>query len=285
MGIAACAGTLNSKGMRLRVALLLTAFCLGISPRLAHADQQHSGVEGTVADSLGNLLSDVQVGLVGTPHFAITDEKGEFKLPQVKAGNYTLSMKRLGYAPISMAFAMLDDRGVTLDFEMTATAVRLAPLSIKAERLSSKLRRVGFADRMKTGGAPPSHFVTRQELEKNHYESLQRVVDKLGGRAKTCDNPTLFLDGLPYSTFLDIQQNPSQAATPRILSPGASQRMTSTTDNAGGFQRPKPLENFDVRAIDGMEIYFQSEVPAEYRRQVYGVRDSKCVIVLWTRDR
>jgi hypothetical protein len=267
--------------MKIPSAFLLAVLLATAPCNKAYAMQERGSFGGTVSDTLGNLLADVQVGLVGTAHYSVTDEKGVFSLRDVKAGNYILSMKRLGYDPLTMTFAIADDKGVAVDFELTKSVLRLAPLTIKAERMSSTLRRVGFANRLRSGGAPPSHFITRQEIDKNHYESLQRVVDKLGGRAKACDTPALFVDGLAYQTTTDF----SPATSPRAITPSSQRGPSLPSPSYSGFSRPKPLENFSIRDIEGMEIYFLSEIPAEFKRGPDGSPNDKCVVVLWTRDR
>lgn len=269
--------------MRLTNAFLLVAVLIGVPGRsaLASQSQKVGNIDGTVSDTLGNLLADVQVGLVGTPHYAVTDDKGVFHLPKVPTGSYTIAMRRLGFSPITMAFAVTDTRNQVVDFELTQNAVRLAPLSIKAEHISAQLKRVGFESRLRTAGVAPSHFVTRQELEAKHVQLLSHVIDRLGSRAHACDNPNVFLDGIPFTTFAGVASTAVQPNAPTL-----SGRARSPREDNSGFQNNKPLDFFQVRNIEGMEVYSSaSEVPAEFKAGPGGNMNSKCVIVLWTRDR
>lgn len=276
--------------MRLSNAFLLVGVLVASPASTTHAMQQ-SGILGTVSDSLGNLLEDVQVGLVGTPHYAITDEKGWFKLANVKSGSYTLSMRRLGYQPITMPFAIMAGNAATVDFELLPSTVRLAPVNVKSEHLSAKLRRVGFENRLKTAGVPASHFITRQEIEKRHVTSITQLIDRMGSRARVCDFPSVFLDGAPYATLTDL---PPATTAPRSgsagigLAGGSSSgiRAPTSADDGAGFRRISPLDMFQVRSIEGIEIYSSTaEIPAEFKGGPNNRLSAKCVVVIWTRDR
>jgi hypothetical protein len=267
--------------MRLSNALRIAAFLLALPVSSVRAAQERGVIEGTVSDTLGNLLEDVQVGLVGTPHYAVTDEKGAFHLPKVKAGSYTLSMRRLGFDPLTMIFVVLDDNGISVDFELSPTAVRVAPVSIKTERVSLRLRLAGFETRMKTAGVPASHFITRQEIEKRHVQSLTNLIDRMGGRARACDYPNVFLDGSPYKTYTDFSMPaPSGRSAARN-----GQRNSASQEEGTGFQKLKPLDAFQIRYIEGVEVYSNAaEIPVEFKGGPDGQMNGKCVVLLWTRD-
>ena len=249
--------------------------------RLTRAPQPRSGLDGTVSDTLGNFLEDVQVGLVGTPNYTVTDARGAFHLPQVKPGSYTLSMRRLGYDPLTMTFVILEGTPMSVDFELTTLAVRIAPLNIKAERISPKLRAVGFESRLRSSGAPPSHFVTRAEIEKQHIQSITNIIDKMGGRARACNDPAVFMDGLPYQTFSDFGGatiGRSTGAVGATATPARSPVPTSTKNS--------PLDQILIHNIEGLEIYTNSsETPAQFKEGPGNQQNNKCVVVVWTRQR
>lgn len=272
--------------MRLSNTLLLLASLLTMPLASAAAMQQKSGLAGIVSDTLGNVLEDVQVGLVGTPYYSLTDEKGEFKLLGVVPGNYTLSMRRLGYSPFTMKFIIVEGSAMNVDFELTQSTVRLAPLNIKSERISPRLRRVGFENRLRTAGVAPSHFITRQELEKRNIQSLQQVIDRMGSRARTCSFPNVFLDGVSYNTLMETAAMKPRPRSSSGALVGPSSMSNSNAASETGFQKNKPLETFLVRSIEGMEVYTSTaEAPAEFRVGPNGQMNDKCTVVLWTRDR
>ena len=266
--------------MRPSCAILLASLLIASPLSSLHA-QTKTGFEGTVSDTLGNYLEDVQVGLVGTSHYTVTDGRGAFHLPDVKPGSYTLSMRRLGYDPLTMTFVILQSNAMSVDFELTESAVRIAPVNIKSERISAKLRRVGFESRMKTSGAPASHFLTRTEMEKTHVQSLTNVVDKMGGRARACEDPAVYMDGLPYQTFADF----GGALTGRTTGVTGTPR-SSTRNPAPATTKNTPLDAILLRSIEGVEIYTNpSETPAQYKQGLAGQQNNRCVVLLWTRER
>jgi hypothetical protein len=246
--------------------------------------QPRSGLAGTVTDTLGNVLEDVQVSLVGTPNYAVTDARGAFRLPLAKPGSYTLSMRRLGYDPLTMTFVILQGTPMSVDFELTSEGVRIAPLNIKSERVSPRLRQVGFESRLKSSGAPPSHFVTRAEIEKDHIQSLSYIIDKMGGRAKSCTDPAIFMDGLPYQTFADFGATTIGRSAGVFSTSGATSAAPRTSSPSSG--KNSPLESILIRNIEGVEIYTNSsETPAQFKEGLGGQQNNKCVMVIWTRDR
>ena len=132
--------------MRVLIALLLVAL-LEISAAVPlHA--QRSGIVGTVADTSGAMLQGVFVELTGTDFGAVTNQKGEFKLLKLKPGTYTVAMRRVGFEALSMKLEVKNSDPMELDFELTPTQVRLAPVVVKeTSGISDKLKRVGFENR------------------------------------------------------------------------------------------------------------------------------------------
>ena len=260
--------------MRLSNALLLAAMFVALPATKVEA--QRSGIVGIVADTLGNLLSEVEVTLVDTKHSARTNSKGEFRLLKVKSGHYSLSMRRIGFAPLTMQVDVPEGEAVDLDFELTPQEVRLATIAIKAERLSPKLRRVGFESRMKTTGVPASHFITRNDIEKQNPISLMHMIDRMGGRSRSCADPNIFMDGMPMFGQVDFGlPAPIRAGQPPPRS--ASQN---------SFQKLRPLDNIALKAVDGVEVYTStSEIPPEFRGDPDGRTNNRCVVLIWTRER
>lgn len=266
--------------MRVFRALLFLTVCEAATVASLHA--QKSGILGTVSDTLGNPLNSVQIELSGTDYASISNLYGEFKLNKVKPGPYTLFMRRIGFEAISMPIEIKNGDPMELDFELTPTTVRLATVAVKASGVSEKLRRVGFADRLKTSGVPASHFITRAELERTNPMSLIHVLERKGGRMRQCMDATVWIDGTPPAINSD---GTPTIGTPAIPFKNATPRTLIREQSNSSNVRFRALDNIPVRAVDGMEVFASiSEVPVEFRAGGTSNVHNKCVVLVWTRE-
>lgn len=240
---------------------------------------QRSGVVGTVSDTLGTPLQGVFVELSGTDFGAITNQIGEFKLVKVKPGTYTVSMRRVGFQALSIKLDIRNDDPVELDFELTPTQVRLAPIEVREQYSSTKLKRVGFENRLKTSGIAPSRFITRADIEKRNPLSLTHLLEQQGGRVRNCIDALVYIDGAP--PVFTAENNANGGSFTR----NSALRSASRNENRNNMEY-RALESIPVRQVEGMEIYASvSEIPAEYRPGGNSQVNGKCVILLWTRER
>src|SRR5450755_4041083 len=79
--------------------LLLVAFLsnvLGILP--ASAQEGKGSITGTVKDASNGVLKGALVELDPTAKRAVTDEQGQFRITDVTAGDYTLTVSYVGLA-------------------------------------------------------------------------------------------------------------------------------------------------------------------------------------------
>ncbi len=86
--------------MSLAAALLLALFAGRASTAAAQGDQPGS-IGGTVVDDQGTPLGGAQVAIPGTGLGTQTRSNGEYVLPRVPAGSYSLQGRLLGYRPES----------------------------------------------------------------------------------------------------------------------------------------------------------------------------------------
>ncbi|MEO7360935.1 MAG: carboxypeptidase-like regulatory domain-containing protein [Gemmatimonadaceae bacterium] len=241
---------------------------------------QKSGIVGTVSDTLGNALGGVQVELSGTDYGSITNVSGEFRLTKVKPGPYTIYMRRIGFEAIAMPINISSGDPMELDFELTPSILRLAVIPVKAAAVSQKLLRVGFVDRLKTSGVPPSRFITRAEIEKRNPISLTHLLESKGGRVRNCVDASVWIDGLPPI----VAEQQTAAPAGGILGRNSSLRGMPRTENNNPM-RYRPLESIPVKVVEGMEVFASiSEVPIEFRAGGNMAVNGKCVILIWTRD-
>ena len=156
--------------MRLIASILfaLLAWSLGSAPT-GHT------LEGVVLDADGNApLAGVVVTLDGGTLWAVTDEKGEFRLTNVQNGTYTLAASCLGYVDESQSISVKGDM-LELKFVMHESSLALKEVVVTAQKGSDA---VGT-----------SHTLGRDALNHLQMSSMSDMASLLPG-GKTV-NPDL----------------------------------------------------------------------------------------------
>lgn len=201
--------------------------------------QEQSSVSGTVADAAGTPIAGATVALAGTSTNVTTDEDGRFILTAPAAGGFTLSVRRLGFAPASRELVTSPGqplRDVTI--RMTPVPNLLSPVLVNATRGAYKGRLAGYYQRLerRAGG----YFIPRNAIDRKSHKNLSqllRVVPginafelKTGGstvrmRTRQC-RPLVWMDGVPMptaevdldafpvSTLHGVEVYPANASTP-----------------------------------------------------------------------
>ena len=101
---------------------------VSLAPRATVA--QGGTVRGRVADSAGVAIAQAVVRLDPGGLRATTRDNGEFAILHVPAGEYTLSVRRIGYITPSAAITIAEGETVTRDFTVTHSVVSLAEVVI-----------------------------------------------------------------------------------------------------------------------------------------------------------
>ena len=166
-----------------------------------------------------------------------------------------------------------------LDFELTPTQVRLAPVIVRENYASKKLKRVGFDERQKTSGIAPSRFITRADLDKVNPQSLTHMLARQGGRVSNCIDALVYIDGVPPIL------GPDGTVTTSILTRNSGAR-NAARNEARSNTGYRALDFIPVKEVEGLEVYTSvSEIPAEFRPGGNSNVIGKCVVLLWTRER
>jgi hypothetical protein len=113
---------------------VLLGLVLGMLPlsAWAQATPPATGVtiQGRVMDSESREPVDLaEVVIVGASRPAYTDDKGRFSFENIPPGTYTLSVTRLGFAPLRREL-IVAAAGQTLDLKLTRTAVPLEEVTV-----------------------------------------------------------------------------------------------------------------------------------------------------------
>ncbi len=246
-------------------------------------------VAGTVEDSAGAPLRDVQLVILGTDAQTATDARGRFRLMELRPGSFLLRVRRLGFEPVLVPLELPLANDAPLAIELRESAADLTPVVVKANAVSARLAATGFENRRQNSGAPPSQFVTRADLERYTPQDLSQMLRRMGGRATRCADGIIFVDGvLMAKPIADAVPSATQATQSLMNSPNpstaTSAARTALQDIAKtGTPPPKPpaLDMIPQNWIEGMEVYASpAQIPNEYRA---AFREARCVILLWTR--
>lgn len=103
-------------------------------------------ITGVVTDQQsGDLLAGVNIVVVGTQIGTATDANGRYSLQNVPAGTYEIEARFLGFNNVRQSASVTNGQTITLNFEMTASAVELDGLVVTALGISRDQRSIGYA--------------------------------------------------------------------------------------------------------------------------------------------
>lgn len=279
------------EGMRSWIALSFAAFIAastgtaGAAPR-GHAALDASraaGLTGHITDDAHRPVPGVQVRLIpvdgdaSDARSAVSDTAGAFSWTGLSAGNYRITTRKVGFAPVDVPFTLADGASRTVAIQ---------------------LRRIARLDTVITKGrsVTPSRYGPASRMDE-FYESMQRGMGKFFTREK--------IDSMPASAAEDIIRGTPGVTVRRITTDtgtyvvvgamgchGASgaESVSGTASWAGvvlvvdGIEIPEPdrgsvFEHLHKPDIESIAVYRDlSELPAEVARA--GV----CAAVyVWTR--
>jgi len=158
------------------LAALLAALLL---PLAAHA--QPAVVRGVVRDSAARPIAMAEV-IVDDSLRARSDSAGRFALTNLPAGEVELTVRRVGYAPLSIPLRLDAGRTRTLAIELSAFPYQLRPVIVSAGR------RGLFGTVVDAAGAP--------------IDSAEVFVIGAGQVATTNRDGAFAVSGLPASTYM-----------------------------------------------------------------------------------
>ena len=267
-------------------ALVLVALVAAAAPRAAGAQPSPREVvlAGSVFDTLGAPVADVEIALLGTDIVRRTSGGGEFRLPAVAAGKYLLRTRRIGYVTRLVPVDGSAGDTLTLTLNLVPAAPVLQSVVVRERETAQHAGKLaGFYARMESSAVPPSSFVTREEIDRLNPRQTSDLVKVRGARATGCLSGKVYVDGV-----LSVSPAQLQAAANMLPS------LASSTQ--GGRQAPmrrqrttrlRPEEAVDFVPPDqiaAMEIYRgAADVPAEYNMTAAAGMGSGCVILIWTR--
>ncbi|MEO7522038.1 MAG: carboxypeptidase regulatory-like domain-containing protein [Gemmatimonas sp.] len=223
---------------------------------LSQSGQRSSGIlRGTVVDVAGVPIEGAQVAI--ETGAAESNERGEFSLNSVPAGERLLRVRRLGFRPDSQRVVAVTGRTVQISVVLQHVAITLAAVTITGRHeLSGPM--AGFFRRRATGSG---RFFTRDDIEKRNPA---RMTDLLRG-----------VPGLAVS--------PQRTGVGNVRIRGSRCAPVVFLDGHGLTAAEFDLDSVDPHSFEGIEVYSGSaSVPVEFQR-TFRVSSSCGTILLWSK--
>jgi len=124
---------------------VVLALALGGTPTFLVAQATTTGtVRGRVTDATsGRGLPDAQVNVDGTRLGAMTGANGEFTITQVPTGTHGITVRRLGYQPVTRSLIVTAE-GINMgDIALSASALNLTEVVVTGSAAPTERRKVG----------------------------------------------------------------------------------------------------------------------------------------------
>jgi TonB-linked SusC/RagA family outer membrane protein len=101
-------------------------------------------ISGTVTEAIGGKpIPQAQVSVAGTAFSRSTDEEGRYLISGVPSGLHRVTVRRLGYDPATQEVTVPEEASVTLDFQLTAAAMRLNEIVTSGTAAGTQTRAMG----------------------------------------------------------------------------------------------------------------------------------------------
>ena len=178
--------------------------------------QTRATLVGSVRDSGGTAISFAQLA-VGESR-ALTDTAGEFLLTGLPAGTASVTVRRLGFAPMHARIALVAGRTDSVHFVLAVLPAHLPELRAEAEAR----QRARLADFHRHRESGHGYFLDRRQLDSSRVSRISDVMRRLPGvrlvpdrmgrqqlrmsRSGSCD-PDFWIDG-QRAAFLNVDDVP-----------------------------------------------------------------------------
>jgi iron complex outermembrane receptor protein len=99
-------------------------------------------VTGSVTNVELNPLHNVSVHLLNTNINTLTDKQGNFKIPSIPDGSYTIELSSVGYATVAKVIEVNGKENKPLSFQLNNNLVQLGPVTVTAEKKEELLQNI-----------------------------------------------------------------------------------------------------------------------------------------------
>jgi TonB family protein len=227
-----------------------------VSVVVPHDTQAVGTISGTVRDSTGVPVAGARVE-AGSRFAALTDSAGTFALRGVPQGPVALSVRRIGYAPITSMWD-LGAIPLSLNLRMDAFPTVLPTVYAEARHEPFDARLAGFYRRV---GQKLGYYFTRAQIDSLGTFRMTDVLERVPGVRKYT---------MPGALGTSVTMAGSRCA-PLVMVDGFPASM-------GRFD----LNMIDLTTVEGIEVYLHgSSVPSELAG-AYGMENCG-LIAIWSR--
>lgn len=248
---------------RLRCGLSAVAAVVALSLALpTTADAQAGVIRGTVTDSAGRPLRDVEVFSVTAKRSTRTDVNGRYTLARLPWGLQLIMARLPGYRAAEQAVSMLDETTPAVDFELFRVIQLIDTVRITSHDGCAAFDFAGYECRKRAG---IGQFRGEEELRALRPTYWADMFEGLEGfRRVPYRHPVLGQDWTVIST-----------TGWRCLTEGWNGRHKMAADET-------VMPN-DIVAVEHYEVY--EKVPAAYKRLAWpNTQERPCALVMyWTR--
>jgi len=119
-----------------RIVAFTLALLLGVPPAIARAQETTGKIQGRVVNAqTGEALPGAQVMVVGTRFGNLTNQDGYYFINNVPAGVHDVQVQLIGFQTVTVTGQrVLAGQTMTVDFQLTPTAVEIQGLVVEGER-------------------------------------------------------------------------------------------------------------------------------------------------------
>lgn len=241
------------------------ALIVGFSTLLSAPLAAQAVMSGIVReDSTARPLEGVEVLINGTPHRALTNADGRYRLDDLSAGIYQVIFRAVGHVPVRMDVLLTDGESTRANATLVRSDVVLDPIVVTGEALGDVgLADRGFEERRRMG---LGRFIDPAELRESEH---LRVADILRRHGVTV-MPVQKQGKVVYLAYHPTRRNASgQLNCPMV------------TYLDGVLVVIEDLRtDVDISSLAAIEVYRGgAQLPAQFS----GAQAQCGVVVLWTR--
>ena len=222
-----------------------------------------------LADSTNQPLAGAEVVLPELGTYAVTNERGVFRLTDIPVGERQIQVRRVGYAPfeqrLNFAANEVVNKRVLLERVVMLDSVRTTAVTSGIPSFDEH-KRLGLG-----------HFITSEQLEKREVSHLAEVLETIPSLQITRDGPTKAYATRSRGT---ISFNDAGGTRGHVCYATVYWDGHAVYSNVDTTQPRFDLNSIPVGEIQAIEYYAgPSETPAEYS----GLNSTCGVLVIWTR--
>jgi hypothetical protein len=205
----------------------------------------------------GRPMVGAEVTLSGVRTFQVTGSDGKFEFPEVPQGFTTLTVRRMGRAPMTDELEVSGPETLQLDVLLAPEPVELDSMVVTVTRRNSYLEDMGFYERGEKGYS--GQQIDREYIEERGSRSMGDLLQGVPGVRVTYDG----LGRFQVLMARAVRLSSGDGCVPRLLIDDLP------TD-------PGWLQDLQPQRVEAIEVYGGANAPLRYN-------DPCGVILIWTR--